>query len=101
MTLTTIVHFDAHVSKIASEGRGAPPQKYFIPGCDGMGVRLGSVSSPGAGGSGGALKSGNLESWESRNSEIWKSRDLESNKNQQKNPRNGNPSCPKCWQAPH
>ena len=45
---------------------------YLIPGCVGIGVRLGSESSSGGAGAGaGVWKSGNLEIWEFGNLEIW------------------------------
>ena len=50
---------------------------YLILRCVGRGVRLGSENSSGAGGAGGALKSGDLEIWEFGDLETWKSRNLQ------------------------
>ena len=49
--------------------QGFPLRKYFIPGCVGRGVRLGSESSSVV--VGGVWKSGNLEIWDFGNLEIW------------------------------
>ena len=61
------------MSKIAARDLAT----YFIPGCVGRGVRLGSENSSG----GGVWKSGNgnLDIWRSGNLEIWdlKSRNFE------------------------